>query len=107
MKGTLIVFGVKRSRKGMSPASYSRFYRKLYGYNNSSNYGTYHSRVPGFLDEMRHIKYANGVIVIAEENSRKVIRFLKSNKAKVFSWTVELSEEEANLLGKKNTNSTD
>ena len=62
VKGSLIVFTVERSGKGVSPASYSAFYRKLYGYNNSSHYGKYHSRVPGFLDRIGYIKYANGVL---------------------------------------------
>ena len=82
----------------MSAASYSRFYRKLYGYNNSSFYGKYHSRVPGFLDGIRHIKYANGVIVVESEKSNRVIRFLRSNRANVHSWSIELSEREAEAL---------
>ncbi len=98
VKGILIVFGVERNRKVVSAASYSRFYRKLYGYNNSSYYGKYHSRIPGFLDGIRHIKYANGVILVDNENGRKVIRFLRSNKARVHSWPVDLSEMEAEML---------
>ena len=98
VKGILIVFGVERNRKGVSAASYSRFYRKLYGYNNYSHYGRYHSRVPGFLDGIRHIKYDNGVIVVDTEDSKKVIRFLRSNKAKVHSWSVDLSEREEDIL---------
>lgn len=107
MKGTLIVFGLERSGKGISAASYSRFYRKLYGYNNSSYYGRYHSRIPGFLEGMGHIKYANGVIMVGSDDSRRVIRFLKSNEARVLSWTVELSEKEAKVLGKSNADGSD
>ena len=98
VKGILIVFGVERNRKGVSAASYSRFYRKLYGYNNSSFYGKYHSRILGFLDGIRHIKYANGVIVVDGENGNRVIRFLRSNRAKVHSWSIELSAREAEML---------
>ncbi len=98
MKGTLIVFGLKRGEKGVSAAYYSRFYRKLYGYNNSSHYGRYHSRIPSFLDGITHIKYANGVIVVGRENGKSVIRFLKSSGARVFSWSIDLSDEEAKLL---------
>ncbi len=98
MKGTLIVFRVERLSEGVTPASYSRFYRKLYGYNNYSHYGRYHSRIPGFLDGIRHIKYDNGVIVVDTQNSKKVIRFLRSNKAKVHSWSVDLSEREEDIL---------
>jgi hypothetical protein len=74
--------------------SYSAFYRKLYGYNNSSHYGKYHSRVPGFLDQIGYIKYANGVILVLRENSSSVVEYLKKNSAKVFQWEVELSKME-------------
>jgi hypothetical protein len=94
VKGSLIVFTVERSGKGVSPASYSAFYRKLYGYNNSSHYGKYHSRVPGFLDRIGYIKYANGVILVLRENSSSVVEYLKKNSAKVFQWEVELSKME-------------
>ena len=56
VKGSLIVFTVERSGKGVGPASYSAFYSKLYGYNNSYNCGKYHYRVPGFLDRIGYIK---------------------------------------------------
>ncbi len=100
MIGSLIVFTLERSGKGISPASYSRFYRKLYGYNNSSHYGKYHSRIPGFLDRITYIKYANGVILVKRENSSMVVEYLKENKAKVFQWEVQLSrKEEIDLQG--------
>jgi hypothetical protein len=85
---------VERSKKGVDPAGYARFYRRFYGYNNSSHYGRYHSRVSGFLDDIRYIRYANGVILVRRENSGKVIRYLKENKAKVYQWEVELSKKE-------------
>ena len=106
MKGTLIVFRVERTSEGITAASYSRFYRKLYGYNNYSHYGRYHSRIPGFLDGIRYIKYDNGVIVVDSGNSNKVIRFLRSNKAKVHSWSVDLSKRETDIL-KGNNEGTD
>jgi hypothetical protein len=52
----------------------------------------------GFLDGIRHIKYANGVIVVESEKSNRVIRFLRSNRANVHSWSIELSEREAEAL---------
>jgi len=98
MKGSLIVFTLERSEKGMSPASYSKFYRQLYGYNNSSHYGKYHSRIPGFLDQFKYIKYANGVILVEKKRSNQVVEYLRKNEANVYRWDVELTmEEEENL----------
>ena len=98
MKGTLIVFTIPRSRKGVSPGSYSRFYRKLYGYNNSSHYGRYRKRIPGFLDNYRYVKYANGVIVTRTEASGAIVEFLKNNQAEVHRWDVEISDHEQKEL---------
>ncbi|EQD74918.1 hypothetical protein B1A_03885 [mine drainage metagenome] len=98
MKGTLIVFTIPRSKKGVSPSSYSRFYRKLYGYNNSSHYGKYHKRIPGFLDNYRYVKYANGVIVTRPEASEAIVEFLKNNQAEVHKWDVEISDHEQKEL---------
>ena len=91
MKGTLIVFTIPRSKNGVSPASYSKFYRKLYGYNNSSHYGRYHKRIPGFLDNFRYVKYANGVIVTRTDASEAIVEFLKNNRAEVHHWDVEIT----------------
>ncbi len=98
VKGSLIVFTIERSGKGVSPASYSRFYRKLYGYNNSSHYGKYHSRIPGFLDGIRYIKYANGVILVRSENSDLVVEYLKENGARIYKWEVPISRKEESDL---------
>ncbi len=100
MIGSLIVFTFERTGKGITPASYSKFYRKLYGYNNSSHYGRYHSRVPGFLDSIRYIKYAKGVILVEKENSDMIVEYLENNMAKVFHWDVQISgKEEIDLSG--------
>ena len=106
VKGSLIVFTVERSGKGVSPVSYSAFYRKLYGYNNSFHYGSYHSRVPGFLDRIRYIKYANGVILVMKENSSPFVEYLRENSAKVFQWEVKLSKMDETGLRRENTNRT-
>ncbi len=54
--------------------------------------------VPGFLDRIGYIKYANGVILVMEENSSLVAEYLKENSAKVFQWEVELSKMEETYL---------
>ena len=38
------------------------------------------------------------MIVVDSENSNKVIRFLRSNRAKVHSLSIELSAREADVL---------
>ena len=50
--------------------------------------------MPGFLDRIGYIKYANGVILVLRENSSSVVEYLKKNSAKVFQWEVELSKME-------------
>lgn len=98
-RGILIVFKLPRKQKGLSMASACKLYRRLYGYNNSSYYGRYHTRVNGLLDTIPSIRYFNSVIIVKKEDSKKVISFLQRNNAVVHSWKVELSSVEARKLG--------
>ncbi|MCL5800600.1 MAG: hypothetical protein M1341_04720 [Candidatus Thermoplasmatota archaeon] len=73
-------------------------YRKLYGYNNSSDYGKYHTRVPGLLDRKKHLRYPNEAILLQSGEEQDVIDFLERNMAEVFCWEVILSHKEKELL---------
>ena len=73
-------------------------YRKLYGYNNSSDYGKYHTRVPGLLDRKKHLRYPNGAILLQSGEEHEIIDFPERNKAEVFRWNVILSDKEKELL---------
>ncbi len=96
--GTLILFTLPGKKKRIPARNIVRMYRKLYGYNNSSDYGKYHTRVPGLLDQRKHLRYPNGVILLQGGEEREVIDFLKRNKAEVFCWNVILSDKEKELL---------
>lgn len=97
--GVLIAFKLPRKQKGLTMASASRFYRKLYGYKNSSCYGRYHTYVKGLLDEMKSVRYFNSIIIVKKSDSRKVISFLRENGAELHTWEVTLKSHEARTLG--------
>jgi len=96
---TLIAFKLPRKQKNLSMGSACKLYRRLYGYNNSSYYSRYHTRVKGLLDTIPSIRYFNSIIIVRKEDSKKVISFLQINNAIVHAWKVELLREEAKKLG--------
>ena len=97
--GVLIAFTLPRKQKGLTMASASKFYRKLYGYKNSSCYGRYHTYVKGLLDEIKSVRYFNSVIIVRKGDSRKILSFLKENNADLRTWEVKLKSNEAKSLG--------
>ncbi|MHB8361164.1 MAG: hypothetical protein ACYDDC_05100 [Thermoplasmataceae archaeon] len=100
--GILILFTLPSKEKKIPAREIVRMYRKLYGYNNSSDYGKYHTRVPGLLDQKRHIRYPNGAILLESGEEPEIIDFLKKNKAEVFYWKVVLSDKEKVLIEGQN-----
>ena len=70
--GTLILFTLPSKRKEIPANDIVKMYRKLYVYNNSSDYGKYHTRVPGLLERKKHLRYPNGAILLqsGEEHDR-------------------------------------
>ncbi|MCL5783402.1 MAG: hypothetical protein M1476_05785 [Candidatus Thermoplasmatota archaeon] len=55
-------------------------HRRLYRYNNRSNHGKYHTRVPGLLDRKKHLRYPNGAFLLQSGEDREAMDFLKRNK---------------------------
>lgn len=99
--GILIVFRLQRKQKGLTAASVTKFYRKLYGYENSSCYGRYHTYVKGLLDNIKSVKYFNSIIIVRKSDSRKIISFLREYGADILTWEVTLKVKEARTLGLK------
>ena len=76
-----------------------RVYRRLYGYDNVSCYGRYHTRVPGLLNEIASIRYSGSIIMVREEDAPKVLRLLREAKAEIHTWIVLPKKTEAKKLG--------
>ncbi|MCL5439953.1 MAG: hypothetical protein M1595_03500 [Candidatus Thermoplasmatota archaeon] len=99
--GTLILFTLPLKRMRIPRKKAVKIYRELYGYNNSSEYGKYHTRVPGMLDRKGYIRYTKGVVLLRKGDEVEIIDFLRKNKAEVRQWKVILSEEEKMALEKQ------
>ena len=80
---TLITFELPRKEKGIGMDKATKLYRKLYGYNNSSYYGKYHTRVDGLLDKLNGIKIARSVIMVKNENVEEVCKLLNEYQAEI------------------------
>ena len=74
--------------KGRTKGELNRFYREFYGYENYSYYGRYRSRIQGFLDRVRNIRYAKSLFMVRIEDERQVTHFLREKGAQVRVWKV-------------------
>lgn len=96
--GTLIVFQLERKKKRISMKEACKFYRKLYGYNNCSYYGKYHTRVPGLIDEIPAIRLGKSVLIVRNEDAPLVIALLEEYNAKYVVRKVVLEKEDYSKL---------
>ena len=97
--GTIFIFRLARSRKGIGMSEASKLYRKLYGYNNSSYYGRYHTRVNGLLDEIKGIRLFNGAFIVRNDDAPRVEELLKKYNAEFIQKKVILDTKERKVLG--------
>lgn len=80
---SLLRFSFDRKALCLSVAEANKFYRRLYGYHNSSHYGRYHHWVNGFIDEIDGKKIASSMILIPKDNLITLTTFLEKNGAEV------------------------
>lgn len=84
--------------KGVRRTEASRFYRTLYGYDSPSNYGKYHYKRKGLLDDIPSVRYERGIFMVRGEDTVAIRGFLKKSGAKYRMWEVNPNEREARLL---------
>lgn len=77
-----------------TPKERNRFRKQLLGYTDYSNKGQYRYERDGLLSEIPHIKPIRSVIVVRNEDSEKVIDFLKNHGAEVFVRTIILTNKD-------------
>ncbi len=67
----------------ISPTQRTNLHRELYGYTDNSNHGRYKYHRKGFLESVKHKKVLDCVIVINNENTKKLIKILRKYRAKI------------------------
>ena len=72
--GALVTFRVK---EGLSRSERTKFFRSLYGYLERSNFSRYAYPKEGLLESVPHVSLVRAAFIVAEENERKVARFLR------------------------------
>ncbi|HIH97386.1 MAG TPA: hypothetical protein HA348_07960 [Thermoplasmata archaeon] len=97
--GTLMIFKLHRRDKKISMAQSCKLYRKLYGYNNSSCYGRYHTRVKGILERIGGVRLDNSSIIVKNEDAQQVVELLDEYGAEVIVRKVILTKEDRISLG--------
>jgi hypothetical protein len=97
MIGNIIVF---RFKEKTEQKSINQFCKKFYGQNTSSHGGKYQYRRHGLLDNIPHIKFIGGVIIVTKDSAEKVIDFLKEYNSEYYIREVILLGEDEVVLSK-------
>ncbi len=81
----------------LKAARRARFFRQLYGWRDKSQFGKYEYDREGLLTNIPHIKLMRGVIIVREQDKKKIIDFLKG-KAEVITRQVVLTAADRKKL---------
>jgi hypothetical protein len=95
MRVVIILF---RLRKGSSNAEHQEFRRKFYGRDTRTWGGKYQYRLQGLLDDIPHVRFQSGAIMIKKEHLPKVEDLLQSFSAEYIWREVKPWEEDLQAL---------
>jgi len=96
---TIVLFHLPRAEKKISMGEACKLYRALYGYNNSSCYGRYHTRVDGLVDKINGIRIFKSALIVRNEDVSVVTDLLSKYQAEVITKKVIVTKEEEHQLG--------
>ena len=83
MQAKLICYELKAK-----PSQRTMLHKKLYGYKDFSNHGKYRYTRPGLITETKAKRITDGVLLVAEEQAKKLITLLKKFGAKTYTFSV-------------------
>lgn len=95
MNGRVIAF---RIYKNTDAKTTNRFCQKFYGQDSTSHGGKYRHHRYGVMEDTPHVKLIRSVLIVAEKDAGKVIRFLKKFNAEVHSRRVILTRSDKKVL---------
>lgn len=80
----LVCYELKKS----TPTQRTKLHRELYGYTDQSNHGKYTYKRTGLLNEIKHRRITDAVILIEKSKARKLIVVLKKFGAKTYVFSI-------------------
>jgi len=80
----------------LDPAQRTRLFRRLYGWQDKSQYGRYEYQRRGLLGKIGYVPIIRGVFIVKAADKKKVLRFFRG-KAKVISREIILREQDITL----------
>jgi argininosuccinate lyase len=102
-KGKLVAFRVYKNniKADNGKTVLNRFVQKFYGQTVSSHGGRYRFHVQGLLEDVAHIKLVRSVIIVKESDLEKVLQFLETYDAEVYTRDIMLTPEDEKILNKE------
>ncbi|MFQ6107406.1 MAG: hypothetical protein ACE5QF_07465 [Thermoplasmata archaeon] len=77
----------------------NRFVKKLYGYEDKSNYGRYVYRREGILDRIPHVRLIRGALIVRKVDEAQLVDFMERFGAEVHVREVILTSQDRKALG--------
>ncbi|KXB03182.1 hypothetical protein AKJ47_02715 [candidate division MSBL1 archaeon SCGC-AAA261G05] len=72
--------------------------RALHGYTDSSNYGKYSYEREGLLEKITYLKLMNGVFILKERDSDRLIKLLEKYQAEYYAGPVTKTSGKGEVL---------
>jgi hypothetical protein len=91
------------SGAGTSSTFINRFVQTFYGQNTASHKGGYRYHGHGLMEDIAHIKFICGVIIIRGSDLERTLTFLKKYNAKIYTRDITLTPEDEKTLTKEDT----
>ena len=94
--GTLVSYRLNR----LPAPERCRIYREFHGWRDKSQYSKYTYDRKGLLNDIPHVLINRCVLITKKQDARKIIFFLKENKADVFVRDIILTKSDLEVLSK-------
>lgn len=95
VEGSLLVFTLP---EGTPLDVHRRFRKRIYGEETSSWGGRYRYRRKGLLDEIPHVKLYTGVVIVRNEDAKRVVAAIRENGGECIHRGVRLTREDLRVL---------
>lgn len=83
MQAKLVCYELKTK-----PAQRTALHKKLYGYKDFSNHGKYRYSRPGLVTKIKARRITDAVLLVAQEDAKKLTTLLKKFGAKIYTFVV-------------------
>jgi len=84
---------IKYEASNLTKTEASKLSKRLFGYIDKSNKGTYLYKRRGLVTEQPHIRFTRGLFAVPKNKAKRIINLIKKKGGRVEIWEVELKKD--------------